>query len=283
MSLQKIIFLFLAFFILSCHGSKVKDENTKAQNLQDGLKKSNAITAVDSTKHTTEKLKRLYLKYKKPIEGFHIKIGWTPYESYEDCSVGLATFFFENRNGCRFSIIDSAFLSSVLINKDKKKEIAYFKEDTLIYIEYPFKSNREIIRRDVPFSFSDVDFDGKKELIMTVFGEGQRHTDVFRIFKLDSVGNLVKRSKQVTYQKPYIDFDGFTKFDKKNKTVTNTFDGGADNSSYETFVSESGIAENNKFRLKHIVEYINGVKKIYYTRDKLTERTDYLKHDFDNR
>ena len=118
---------------------------------------------------------------------------------------------------------------------------------------------------------------------MTVFDEGQRHTDIYRVLRLDSVGNLVKLSRQITYQKPYVDFDGFTKFDQTKKTVTNTFDGGADNSSYETFVSKSGRIENNKFRLKHIISYVDGIKKIYFTRNKLFQRTDYLKMDFENK
>jgi len=283
MSLQKGLLLFLTFFIISCTGNTRKDGNTKANNLRADLQHSDTVRATDSTKHSNKKLNQLFLKYKKPIEGYHVKIEWTPYESYEDCSVGLATICFENRNGCSFSFIDSAFLSSVLINKDVKREIATFKKDTVIHVEYPVQSNRDLLRKDVPFCFADIDFDGIKELVMTVFGEGQRHNDMYRVFKLDSVGNLIKHSRQITYQKPYRDFDGITKFVQKNKTVTNTFDGGAFNSSYETFVSVPEKAENNKFMLKQIIKYVDGVKKIYYTRDQLTKSSDYLKMDFEFR
>ena len=283
MTHQKIFLLVLTFFIISCTGNNRKDGFTNAHSSHTDLQNRDTVRVADTTIHSTEKLKRLFLKYKNRIDGYQVKIEWTPSESYEDCSKGLATISFENTNGYRFSIIDSAFVSSVLINKDNKRVITFFKKDTVIYLNYPVKSNREIIRRDVPFSFADVDFDGKKELVMTVFGEGQRHTDIYRVFRLDSVGNLVKKSKQVTYLKPYIDFDGFTKFDQKNKTVTTTFDGGAENSSYETFVSNSGKKENNMFRLKHIVAYVDRVKKIYYTKDKLTKSSNYLKMDFENR
>jgi len=283
MTYQKVFLLVLTFFIISCTGNNRKDGFTNAHSSHTDLQNRDTIRAADTTIHSTEKLKRLFLKYKNRIDGYRIKIEWTPSESYEDCSKGLATINFENTNGYRFSIIDSAFVSSALINTDIKREIAFFKKDTVIYLNYPVKSKREILRKDVPFSFADVDFDGKKELVMTVFGEGQRHTDIYRVFRLDSVGNIVKRSKQVTYLKPYIDFDGFSKFDQKNKTVTNTFDGGADNSSYETFVSKSGKTDNNKFRLKYIISYVDGVKKIYYTKDKLTKSIDYLKMDFESR
>jgi len=282
MTFQKVLILFLIFLIISCTGNNRKDRNTKTHSLHTDLQNRDTIRAADTTIRSTEKLKRLFIKYKNRIDGYQVKIEWTPSESYEDCSKGLATIYFENPNGYRFSIIDSAFVSSALINTDIKREIAFFKKDTVIYLNYPVKSKREIIRRDVPFSFADVDFDDKKELVMTVFGEGQRHTDIYRVFRLDSVGNIVEKSKQVTYLKPFIDFDGFTKFDQKNKIVTNTFDGGAENSSYETFVYGSGKAKINMFRLKHIVAYVDGVKKIYYTKDKLTKSIDYLKMDFEN-
>ena len=283
MTLHKVLTVFLTIFILSCTGNKGKDGNTKANSIHTDRKDSDTVRATVTSKQSTEKLKRLFIKYNKPIEGYQVKIEWTPYESYEYCSVGLAIIHFENSSGSGFSIIDSAFKSSVLINKEVKREIAYFKKDTVIYIEYPVKKNHELIRKDVPFFFADMDYDSKKELVMTIFGKGQRHNDIYRVFKLDSVGNIFKLSRQVTYQKPYIDFDGFTKFDQKHKTVTNTFDGGADNSSYETFVSKSGKTDNNKFRLKYIISYVDGVKKIYYTKDKLTKSIDYLKMDFESR
>lgn len=272
MKLKLIILIFTTILTLSCHKANV--DTKKDIDKVDAVKK----TLPKSASATIEK-QLVTLRYKKPVNGYRITIKWTLYESYEDISKGLAVIYFKKDKGCRFCLIDSNFVSNIFVTKNGKETLT---NDSLIYLDYPPKTKRNILRNDVPFSFEDVDFDGEKELIITVFGEGQRHIDIFRVFKLDSVGNLVKQSKQVTYQKPYIDFDGFTRFDKKDKTVTNTFDGGADNSSYETFVSGSGIAKNNKFRLKRIVEYVDGVKKIHYTKNKLTKSGDYLKMDFEN-
>jgi hypothetical protein len=275
MKLQYISILVLSILTFSCHKAQINNEKQ--------IKKEDtaSVALSYSINPGCSKRNELILKYNKPIEGYRVKIEWTPYESYEDHSAGLAVICFE-KNGYRFSVIDSNFVSPVLTNKDRKRNIALFKNDTVINIEYSTKIIQELLRRDVPFSFSDIDFDGQKELVMNIFGEGQRHTDIFRIFKLDSVGNIVKTSKQITFQKPYIDFDGFTKFNRKNKTITNFFGGGTLDNSYETFIVDSNkVNNNNKFRLKQIVEYIDGFKKIYYTGDKLTERSNFLKMDFE--
>ena len=269
MKLKLIFLVCLSILTLSCHKANVKSVD-KAETIKTALP--------DTIKQLPAELKKIILKYRKSVNGYRITIKCTFYDSYEKTYKGLGVICFEKSNGCQFSLIDSSFVANLFVKKNKKTTS---KGGSVIYLEYPAKKNKNELRNDVPFSFADVDFDGKKELIMTVFGEGQRHLDIFRVFKLDSVGNLVKQSKQITYQKPYIDFDGFTKFDQKNKTVTNTFDGGAYNSSYETFISKSGIEENNKFRLKYIVEYVDGIKKVYYTKDKLTKSCDYLKMDFE--
>jgi len=114
-------------------------------------------------------------------------------------------------------------------------------------------SKKSIWSLDTPFFFEDVNFDGTKELLITETRGGQRFTHEYKVYSIDEFGAL-NSPYNITNSMPYVKFDGFTKFNPEDKTITLYYSGGACSSSSETYQAVDGYGAV-KFKLIKKVDY----------------------------
>jgi len=112
---------------------------------------------------------------------------------------------------------------------------------------------------DVPFFFYDLNFDGKKELLVGEVETGQRWRTTFKAYELaDSKYSVLKNPYlQITYNEPYIFLDEASMVNRPNKTITIFNSAGVGSSSSEIYKAQPAYedAKTNKFVLKEIIEY----------------------------
>ena len=119
--------------------------------------------------------------------------------------------------------------------------------------ELTYKKKESIWSVGIPFLFEDVNFDSTKELIIVKKRAGQRGTDDYEVYSIDEFGAL-NSPYNITNSMPYVKFDGFTKFNSEDKTITLYSSGGACGSCYETYQAVVGY-KGVKFRLIKRWEY----------------------------
>ena len=118
--------------------------------------------------------------------------------------------------------------------------------------ELTSKNKEHIWSVGIPFLFEDVNFDSTKELIIVKKWAGQRGTDDYEVYSIDEFGAL-NSPYNITNSLPYVKFDGFTKFNPEDKTVTLYSSGGACGSCYETYQAVVGYKGVKFILIKKIV------------------------------
>ena len=93
----------------------------------------------------------------------------------------------------------------------------------------------------------------QRNLLSLKKSAGQRGTDDYEVYSIDEFGTL-NSPYNITNSMPYVKFDGFTKFNPEDKTVTLYSSGGACGSVYETYQAVVGY-KGVKFRLIKRWEY----------------------------
>ena len=125
--------------------------------------------------------------------------------------------------------------------------IEYDKDKPSTYDKFPSDT-------DLPFFFCDVNFDGKKDLILNLYCWGARFNNAYRVYLADKNGcfetDLLYRA---TEKKPYVEFDDYTEFDYKKKEVILYSSGGWDGYTREFYkLNEYGDFELYKIEeLEH--------------------------------
>lgn len=169
----------------------------------------------------TDYVRPIYIKYKQPINGYKVYVTW--WMSF--CNSGFALLKFVEPTGNEFFLVNEAFH----IDFDKIWEEAsnfiipntyYYRANTapkqVYIINYQTnKHPKDSLDYNAPFFFSDVDFDGHQELVMTLYRTGQRFTDEYQVYKFGYGYGHIREVKA----EPYVSFDGLTKFDYQNKKV----------------------------------------------------------------
>ncbi len=130
------------------------------------------------------------------------------------------------------------------INNGEVFEMKYSDFNNQSTVKEPLKAKVFI---ETPFFFEDVNFDSTKELIIVETRAGQRWTDDYKVYSIDEFGAL-NSPYNITNSMPYVKFDGFTKFNPEDKTVTLYSSGGACGSVYETYQAVVGY-KGVKFQL----------------------------------
>ena len=118
--------------------------------------------------------------------------------------------------------------------------------------ELTSKNKEHIWSVGIPFLFEDVNFDSTKELIIVKKRAGQRGTDDYEVYSIDEFGTL-NSPYNITNSMPYVKFDGFTKFNPEDKTITLYSSGGACGSCYETYQAVVGYKGVKFILIKKIV------------------------------
>lgn len=269
-------FILTSIFILSlceCNKSGVTATNFINNCQRADSFKTDSIRE-ESNYRMVDKVEHFYVKYSNDINDYSVTLECIKNTPLND-GTWRANIYFKHKSGYLFTLIDSCYNAYAL----PESGVTFLSNDTTIIINYPASLNADTLRHDVPFFFSDVNYDEKKELIINVHGCGQRFRDMFQVFALDKSGNLLPHYKQITYQKPFVDFDSFTHFDKRNNSVTNNFSGGAGDGQNETFninVRKS-VSKYNRYALHHIDILENGVERVLFSKkDLLISETNYL-------
>ena len=138
------------------------------------------------------------------------------------------------------------------INNGEVFEMKYsdFNNQTTLK-ELAFKKG--VYSLETPFFFEDVNFDGKKELIITETRNAQRHRDGYKVYSIYQ-NRAVISLYDITNTLPYVNFDSSTEFNPKDKTITLYYSGGACSSSSETYQAVDGYGAV-KFKLIKKVDY----------------------------
>jgi len=108
-------------------------------------------------------------------------------------------------------------------------------------------SKEGIYSLETPFFFEDVNFDGKRELIITEKRNGQRGRDAYKVYSIGEFRPEIDLY-DITYSLPYVKFDSSTEFNPKDKTITLYYSGGACTTISETYQAVDGYGAV-KFRL----------------------------------
>ena len=114
-------------------------------------------------------------------------------------------------------------------------------------------SKEGIYSLETPFFFEDVNFDGKKELIITEKRNGQRGRDAYKVYSIGEFRPEIDLY-DITNSLPYVKFDSSTEFNPKDKTITLYYSGGACSSSSETYQAVDGYGAV-KFKLIKKIDY----------------------------
>lgn len=161
--------------------------------------------------------KKVFVKYSNTIEGYDVKI-MVSLDTLHTPRPYRALIDFSKNGETVVQILHPDFF----LPEEKRSQ---YEENSIIIANYntPTIEEKGIVRLeafdDVPFFFLDVDFDGKKELLLNHFGMGQRGENAFEVIDFeanDYYGNLEYRKE------PFASFDSLTEIDYDNKTITNT-------------------------------------------------------------
>lgn len=188
------------------------------------------------------------IEYAEPINGFKVSITWIPKEIQYSFAKGPAIIELFNIQDSTISTftanalaIDLARLpfeynsdTTAITNTPGNVKLSYAKD--LEFRDDGFGTQVE------PFFFQDVNFDNKKELIITEYGTGQRGTNNYKIAETSNIEFL---------NSPFSELDDLSLIDYKNKTITIRGSGGACDGTTEIY------------KQKTYYENYNGVKYSY--------------------
>lgn len=161
---------------------------------------------------------RVFIKYKQPINGYTVKAMWFPYVSEDGITgeTGITTIL-------HFKKADNEFV----INLDAKHIIdtlcyqyPNLKDGDVLYWDYAAKKSDEVLPMYSPFFFYDVDFDGKDELLITNYQNGEYSNNTYQVYKIH------KYYAELMKEEPFNNLETTTEFDSVNKTIVRISTGG---------------------------------------------------------
>lgn len=208
-----LVFIFNIYFLSYYeYESRNGVEATKSKEIMTYL---TPYSQMDSAffKEYQEQKKHIYIRYKQPVEGYTVTALCTMDEldilfSENNGIHGKALLRFEN-DSTHFYIYNSSFSDSILYY-GMKKEI---RDKEVIYIDYRPISDNDICYCSTPFFFHDVNFDGRKELLINKWQTRPKGHSSFDIYDLQS------NPKKLT-EPPFDKYDHMTRVDSINKTIT---------------------------------------------------------------
>ena len=163
----------------------------------------------------------LFFKYSSQINGFDVegKFYLTPGDPIHPIHY-FATLYFSS-DSLVFEIMHPTFRPSSDGFPDTLKPLDCIE---LVYNKPRFPNPSRISLdsiHNLPFAFIDIDFDGKKELLLSHPGVGQRETSVYSAYLLPNIKDI----------NPFEDYtwselDDFTEIDYSTQTVISSFFGG---------------------------------------------------------
>ena len=163
-------------------------------------------------KEYREQKKHIYIRYKQPVEGYTVTAlctmdGLDIIFSENNGISGKALLRFEN-DSTHFYVYNSSFSDSILYY-GMEREV---KDKEVIYIDYRPISDSDVCYCSTPFFFQDVNFDGKKELLINKWQTRPKGHSSFDVYVLQP--DLKKLTEP-----PFDKYDHMTEIDTVNKTI----------------------------------------------------------------
>ncbi len=153
---------------------------------------------------------RVYIKYKQPVNGYTVKVLWMPYtdENGYTAETGNAILYFENEDN-HFYIQTKCYRDTAVYSH------THLEDDDVLFWNYTPKKKGEILSQYSPFFFSDVNFDGEKELLINDYNGGSRGSNSYEVYKIHPYyADIIKEA-------PFVNLENdMTDFDSANKTIT---------------------------------------------------------------
>jgi len=213
------------------------------------------------------------LKYNNIINNMKVEVIWKPNNLWHDYVIGPAIVQFINiKYGGRSTVVNNNFgilekrltgLLNIEWNKDDsgKYDVQSIsnKSIDLEYKKSELKDGSFRKATDEPFFFYDIDFDNKKELIVSEMFIGQRYYSTFKVYKLSEsqdIDVIEDSFHQITYKEPYIFLDELSTVNISNKTIEIFLSGGALDSETKIYKLDSVKDDhgNNKYVLEKIIK-----------------------------
>lgn len=203
---------------------------------------------------------RVFISYNQKVEGYSVKVMWFPIGT----EVGRAILYFEKADS-RFYLYNHHFNDSALYYTRNKT----LKDGQTITLDYIAKKDDEYLSRNSPFFFVDVDFDGKKELVINNWRCGSREANSYEVYRVEEYGT------ELIHEAPFNELEnGHVEFDSKQKTITCTFSTGAEFTTKYIYKQKEyqtlrGYNLEKAFRFEMIKAEIidNGILKYYTEKD----------------
>ena len=182
----------------------------------------NAIGQEPAKAHQTEKEAQcVVITYRHSIESFDVRILWRPREQMSGYLIGPAILEFNHKDpkkgfaltNNRFGLPDSDEWMKTVTIKD-----GYYVKTSQphLVVDYAVPDMMDKLPSTCVF-FIDFNFDGKKELVLTEFANGQRFRNTYQVYDLDEIGN--SKSNTTTAQEPFASMDSESKVDFKDRTI----------------------------------------------------------------
>lgn len=164
-----------------------------------------------------------YIKYKQPVNNYTVSaICWTDTLYGEYNSHGVIHF----QNDEQEFIVENPLFPAYNLFQEKQS----LKNGTLVETDYiPFKATKDTLNNtffdssESPFFFFDIDFDGEKELIVTLFGGmGHHGHNAYKAYKIPTINDRTILSAM--QGEPFNNLNDYTEIDTIQKTITTPYD-----------------------------------------------------------
>jgi len=158
----------------------------------------------------------LTIKYNGLINGFKIKIIWTPRSEYEGY-IGSATILLTNTITNRTSYIINNYCS---IENEIIKKIKVINKGKYLGLEKDYNFKIDYDPNYSSFHFLDINFDNKKELLVYRSGLGQRGGSTIKLYEysLGMYSDYPDFWTEINYD-PFNSLDDMSYIDLENKKI----------------------------------------------------------------
>ncbi len=159
----------------------------------------------------------LYIKYKQKVNGYDVSVMALYFVGVNDDLEPSAYIHFQ-KDGEYCGTIKNDYFSFPRPDDETLNKGVFVESDYTPFVT-PEEDNELYGCQNSPFFFRDVDFDGKEELIITLFGGlGYHENDAYKAYNVD---------EDYTYftpmQEPFDLLSSYTTFDASKRTITTPY------------------------------------------------------------
>ena len=191
--------------------------------------------------------RNIHIKCNQPVNGYNVEVFFIPENMIYDKITGPAKLVFINqKTGKKQQIISLYFAVPSKIFPDFE-DLDSFAHGQTCNLDYGLPNDTDewiaahpLYYGALPFFFADVNFDGKQELLLTQFGQGQRGCSTYIVFSITPDGAF---DDLLASQAPFDRLDDFSEIDRENRQIIIPYHNGASDSYSEIYKPDT----NGKF------------------------------------